>query len=202
MRYMLNGVFIDTSSGFNSNYGSCGADFWSNCTKEDRVNHGIVDVIDVYPPLTPYTKYNGVTDTYDAETRTRTITNVVVLKTNEELDADLEAMRVIKKAEFTATSLAATYANVTYMGHAFQADADSAARVIQVLSGLSYVSVTPPGFYWVAADNSHVNMTYEQVQGLALAMLNQGLVAFQRLQTAKLALDAVNQISLIDTVVY
>lgn len=199
---MLNGEFLSTLNGFNSNYGSCGADFWSNCTKEDRNNHGIVDVIDVFPELTHYTKYNGVTDVYDAVTRTRTITKVVVLKTNTELDAQLEEMRNVKKELFTKQSLLNTYADVSYMGTMFQADASSSAKVIQVLSGLSAMQATPLGFYWVASDNSHVNMTYVQVQGLALVMLNQGLIEFQRLQVAKQALDAANQISLVEAVVY
>lgn len=70
---------------------------------------------------------------------------------------------------------------VAYMGATFQADDASQSVLTKVLVAGS----VPAGFAWLDANNTPVNMTYAQLQGLAVAMLAQGQAAFVKLQTLK-----------------
>lgn len=63
---------------------------------------------------------------------------------------------------------------VDYMGTTFQADDGSQAVLTKSLSAGS----VPSGFFWLDVNNAQVHMTFQQLQGLAAAMLTQGLAAF------------------------
>jgi Domain of unknown function (DUF4376) len=77
----------------------------------------------------------------------------------------------------------------------FQADVSSTAVLQQTLAGLSGPQATPPGFFWVSADNTAVPFSYADLQGLAGAILAQGWAAFQALQTAKAAVNAATTVA-------
>lgn len=70
---------------------------------------------------------------------------------------------------------------VAYMSTTFQADEYSQNLLTKSLAPGS----VPNGFFWLDANNAKVQMTFAQLQGLALAMLNQGQTAFSKLQTLK-----------------
>lgn len=70
---------------------------------------------------------------------------------------------------------------VAYISTTFQADDYSQNLLTKSLAPGS----VPNGFFWLDANNAKVQMTFAQLQGLALAMLNQGQTAFAKLQTLK-----------------
>lgn len=81
--------------------------------------------------------------------------------------------------------LSAIQQPVTYNGVVYQSDANSVSNLSKMID--SFPTVTPTGFYWVAADNSQVPFAAVDLKGLALAMAAQGWAAFQHLQTQKAA---------------
>lgn len=66
----------------------------------------------------------------------------------------------------------------------FQANASSRANVQAMLAAVTPTTM-PDNFYWVALDNTKVPFTYNDLQGLALAMGNQGWINFTKLQAYK-----------------
>jgi len=71
--------------------------------------------------------------------------------------------------------------DVEYMGTVFQADKKSLELIAQVLS----VGSVPDGFYWLDKYNNKVNMSYDQLKGLANIALLRGQQAFDELQNKK-----------------
>jgi len=72
---------------------------------------------------------------------------------------------------------------VAYMSTTFQANTSSQNALTKVLVAGS----VPAGFYWLDANNVKVPMTFVQAQGLASAILSQGMENFEKLQTKKAA---------------
>jgi len=77
----------------------------------------------------------------------------------------------------------------------YQADAGSIANCTAAMLGSQASQTTPTGFYWLAADNTHVPFTYADLQGLAAAFLAQGAPAFIHLQTQKAAVRAATTVA-------
>ncbi len=95
-----------------------------------------------------------------------------------------------KLAELTTAYAAAIAQNVSYtsvdgVAQVFQADPDSINDVVSSMLGCQAAQATPPGFFWVAADNTHVPFTFADLQGLAAAIFAQGAAAFTHLQQLK-----------------
>lgn len=72
----------------------------------------------------------------------------------------------------------------------FQADDASRTTLQNTLNGLTSTKVTPPGFYWKAADNTNVAVTYTDLLNFAAAIFANGWSAFQNLQAKKLLVEA------------
>jgi hypothetical protein len=70
----------------------------------------------------------------------------------------------------------------------FQADVKSRANVQAMLAALTPTTM-PNNFYWIALNNDKVPFTYNDLQGLALLMGNQGWLNFGKLQSYKLQVD-------------
>jgi hypothetical protein len=87
---------------------------------------------------------------------------------------------------------------VAFMLTTFQADTASQ----QVLTKSLVAGSVPTGFYWLDSDNNKVTMTYAQLQGLAGAMLLQGQLAFDKLQTKKAAVIAATTKTQVEAVVW
>jgi hypothetical protein len=101
-----------------------------------------------------------------------------------------------------AISVPVSFKTAAGVTQTFQADAQSVANVQATLAGLAKAAATPTGFYWVAADNTQVPFTYADVQGLAAAMLAQGWVAFQNLQTKKTAVMAATTVASVQSITW
>lgn len=82
----------------------------------------------------------------------------------------------------------------------YQADPGSVSNLQNMLLAYQSTKTAPEGFYWVAADNTQVPFTYADMEGLATAMGNQGLAAFQNLQTKKAAINAATTVAEVQAV--
>jgi hypothetical protein len=108
-------------------------------------------------------------------------------------DADLAILRAPTLPEAKATKITqltqaystAIQQPVSYMSTTFQADQSSQ----DVLTKSLVAGSVPTGFYWMDSANAKVTMTFVQLQGLAGAMLIQGQLAFDKLQTKKAAVN-------------
>lgn len=87
---------------------------------------------------------------------------------------------------------------VSYMATTFQAD--DASQI--VLTKCLVAGSVPAGFFWLDATNVRVPMTFTQLKGLASAMLVQGQIAFDNLQTKKTAVLAASTIAEILAIVW
>jgi hypothetical protein len=72
----------------------------------------------------------------------------------------------------------------------FQADAPSQTVLMQAVQGYMIAGATPDGFFWKAADNTHVPFVLADLQGLYEVMLARGWAAFQKLQVLKTSVSA------------
>ena len=112
------------------------------------------------------------------------------------VEAQLASAQAAQCAAIDAAYYKAIQADVTFKSAGgftatFQADSVSQAYVMQTTQGYSIAGATPSGFYWVAADNTHVPFTLADLQGLYQAMLEQGWTAFQKRQTLKAQINAI-----------
>ena len=105
--------------------------------------------------------------------------------------ADLLAAKLQGFANDYAAAIVAdvTYTSKGGITKTYQADAGSASNLQASILGCQAANpsapATPPGFYWVASDNTQVPFTFADLQGLAAAIFAQGAAAFQTLQTKK-----------------
>ena len=98
----------------------------------------------------------------------------------------------------TAAYNAAIQSPIAYMATTFQADEASQSVLTKVL----VAGAVPTEFAWLDANNMPVNMTYAQLQGLAVAMLAQGQAAFVKLQTLKSQVRAATTVTKAQAVVW
>jgi hypothetical protein len=84
----------------------------------------------------------------------------------------------------------------------FQADSTAVDNLQRSLSGCALTAATPPGFFWVASDNTQVPFTYADMQGLAAAMFSRGAVEFAKLQGLKAQARAAQGKAELDEIVW
>ncbi|MCA8120422.1 DUF4376 domain-containing protein [Burkholderia cepacia] len=84
----------------------------------------------------------------------------------------------------------------------FDADLDSQRVLMQSTQGYMLAGSVPEGFYWVAADNTHVPFTLTDLQGLYQAMLAQGWAAFQKRQNLKAEIAAATSVSAVQSITW
>jgi hypothetical protein len=80
-----------------------------------------------------------------------------------------------------------TAAGVT---NTYQADSDSITNLQRSILGCSFSGATPTGFYWIASDNTKVPFTFADLQGLAKAIFEQGVMLFDKFQAKKALINA------------
>jgi hypothetical protein len=114
----------------------------------------------------------------------------------------IEQAKAEKLAELDRAYDAAIQQAITYMGHTFQSDTNSQDTLTKTLTTLNAVGNVPTGFAWWAADNIAVPMTLAELNGLAMAMLNQGWVAFQNKQAKKAAVRNAQTVDDVNSVVW
>lgn len=97
----------------------------------------------------------------------------------------LAAAQAAQSAVIDAAYAAAITADITYSGHAFQADAGSQDVLLKAVIGYGATGAVPENFFWKAADNTRVPFTLADLQGLYAAMLARGWSDFQTRTTLK-----------------
>ena len=123
-------------------------------------------------------------------------------------DAQVAAIRapsIVQVKSDKINSLQASYQqaiqqNVTYNTHEYQSDIQSQANLQSAIAGCMFSLATPNGFYWVAADNTQVPFTYNDLITLASIMFAQGAAAFQHFQTLKASVNAAVDIDTLGTI--
>lgn len=104
--------------------------------------------------------------------------------------AQIAQCALINAAYEAAIQTAVSFKSADGVTETFQADPASRMLVMQAVQGYTLAGATPAGFYWVAADNTHVPFTLADLQGLYLTILAQGWAAFQTRQTLKAGINA------------
>lgn len=77
----------------------------------------------------------------------------------------------------------------------FQADVGSIADLQSMLTAYGSSGVLPDGFFWVAADNRKIPVTFADLQALAKTIGDQGWAAFRHLQDRKADVRAAKTIA-------
>jgi hypothetical protein len=124
--------------------------------------------------------------------------------TNEELTAQAQVKQVaaLYAAYRQAVQQPVSYTSEGGVTKTYQADPGSVASLQVMLLAFSATQAVPPGFYWVAADNTKVPFTYADLQGLAQAVGTQGAAAFQRLQALKDQVRAATSAAAVEAVTW
>lgn len=155
------------------------------------IDRGYYPVVDNMPNIdTRLQRIAGSEYIFDA-------TNNVVNKNYTVVDVPLDELKEPKIKETYDKYLATRYADIAYMNTTFQADADSQALIVSVLSAGS----VPSGFFWLDVNNNKVSMTYADLQGLSAAILARGQVAYANYQAKKAEILACATVADLDAVV-
>lgn len=99
--------------------------------------------------------------------------------------AQADKIASLSSAYAAAIQAPVTFTTAAGVAQTYQADPQSVSNAVSSMLGCQASASTPPGFFWVAADNSQVLFTYADLQGLAAAMFQQGHTLFARLQALK-----------------
>jgi hypothetical protein len=108
----------------------------------------------------------------------------------------LEQAKASKLAEVLKDYDSANQAPISYMDTTFQADYKSQDMISKALSAGS----VPSDFYWLDANNNKVPMTYAQLQGLAVLLLERNQVNFDNLQTKKAAINTAKTVKQVQSI--
>ncbi|WP_186151050.1 DUF4376 domain-containing protein [Burkholderia gladioli] len=114
--------------------------------------------------------------------------------------AQADQMLLVNAAYATAVQLPVTFKTAAGVSAEFDADAASQTMLMQATQGYQIAGSVPPGFYWVAADNTRVTMALVDLQGLYQAMLAQGWAAFQKRQELKANIAAATTVEAVQAV--
>lgn len=146
---------------------------------------------------------------YDPTTATVSITPSGIDWTKAQQVAKLYAAyqtAIAQPVSYTTAPTTTTTAGVTTttpgVTKTYQSDPQSVANLQAALAGCAAAVATPAGFYWVAADNTHVPFAYADMQGLAAAMFLQGAAAFQKLQALKTQVASATTAAAVQAVVW
>ncbi len=90
----------------------------------------------------------------------------------------------------TQYQLHVSYTSIGGITETYQADDDSVAVLMKMLAAWQSLGACPPGFYWVAEDNTKVPFTFADMEGLAVVIGNQGAANFAHLQVRKAEVNA------------
>lgn len=115
--------------------------------------------------------------------------------------------KVLKVSQLGSDYDAACQASVSYTSEAgvqqvYQADTKSQQLLQASIAGLAGAQQTPPGFAWLAEDNTPVSFSFADLQGLAQAMYLQGYQAFVKLQQLKNQVSAATSVEEVEALVW
>jgi hypothetical protein len=97
----------------------------------------------------------------------------------------LAQAKAAKLTEVTEAYNNSNQAPIAYMDTTFQADYKSQDMISRALSAGS----VPSDFYWLDTTNKKVPMTYAQLQGLAVLLLERNQANFDNLQAKKATIN-------------
>ncbi|WP_321865735.1 DUF4376 domain-containing protein [Paraburkholderia tropica] len=117
-------------------------------------------------------------------------------------EAQATQQAVIVAAYENAVAQPVSYKTVGGVTQTFDADADSQTVLMQATQGYGLAGAVPSGFYWVAADNTHVTFALADLSGLYQAILAQGWEAFQKKQALKAQINAATTVADVQTIVW
>lgn len=137
----------------------------------------------------------------------------MTIATQAQIDAILNPPPTLTEAQASKTAeLYADYEtqisnNFTFttqggVTQSFQATTTAINDIQGVLLGLQSTKTVPSGFYWVAADNTQVPFTYNDVQNLANGIMSLAWFYFQRLQAQKAAVRAATTVAEVNSVLW
>lgn len=106
--------------------------------------------------------------------------------------------RKAKLTALTASATAANYADVTYNSITWKTDQISRDLLAQVLS----VGSVPEGMYWRDAAGVAQTVTYEDMQGIAFAILERGLQIDTNLINKTIEVNSANTVAAINAVTW
>lgn len=147
---------------------------------------GLVQVVETAPPSAT----QAITSGYSVQL----VSNVPTQVWNSQ-PIPLATAQQTAAAALTAAYTAAIFAPITFTSSngqtkSYQADQQSLSNLQNMILAFQKSQATPPGFFWVAADNSQIPFTYADMQGLAEALGARGAAAFAKLQQLKSQLRA------------
>ena len=102
----------------------------------------------------------------------------------------------------TAYQTASTNTPIAYMGTTFFTDADSQFKLLGAAWGFDKAGGVPAGFAWWDSNGAAVPMTLAQLDGLALAVLNEVNTAFTKRKTYLAAIVTASTIADVQAVVW
>lgn len=108
----------------------------------------------------------------------------------------------IDAAYYAAIQQSVTFKTAGGVTQTFEADTDSQQIVMQATQGYAIAGTTPTGFYWVAADNTHVPFVLADLQGLYQVILTQGWAAFQKRQNLKGQINAASTVAAVQAIAW
>lgn len=110
----------------------------------------------------------------------------------------LAGAKTAKIDELKAAYAAANYADIDNAAKTWKADRDSQQLLATVLS----VGSVPPGMYWRDSTETQNPMTYSDLQALAAAILDRGLLLDSNLDTKKSAVEAATTIEEVNAITW
>jgi hypothetical protein len=124
-----------------------------------------------------------------------------------DIPVTLDEVQASKKAELEQAFQSEQGADIEFTTQGgvtkeFQADAVSQELLLKAVVGFDLIGGTPPGFCWVAKDNTQVPVTLADLEGLYSAMLARGGVAFQRLQDRKQAVRDAESVDAVQSITW
>lgn len=117
-------------------------------------------------------------------------------------EAKSDQIGVLYAAYQAAISQPVSFKTEGRVSKTFQADPGSQDVLTKAAQGYSLAGSVPAGFFWVAADNTRVPFTLDDLKGLYAAMLAQGWTAFQHLQGQKAAVNAATTVAQVKAVTW
>ena len=118
---------------------------------------------------------------------------------------ELQKAKATRIAVMQAAHDAAKCANISFTTAGavttdFQANATAIKAIKDSIAGFGDTGVVPVGFYFVAADNTHVTFTYADLKGLGRAIADRAWTAFDNLQTKKIAINAAADVAAVNAI--
>ena len=111
-------------------------------------------------------------------------------------DVQNSKLAELSKDYYTCITSDIEYTTINSVTSIFQADTNSQTLLSnEILVYTLPGSITPDGYYWVAADNTKVPFTLADLQGLTKAIGDRGWIAFNNLQIKKDLVKAITDTS-------